>query len=73
LGPLLFSLALSGALAGSKCTFIAGYLDDVTLGDTVQTLISDIVEFKSASAKVGLSLNASKCEIVGLTDVARPC
>jgi len=55
LGPLLFSLALSGALADSKCTFTAGYFDDVTLGDTVQTLVSEIVELKSASAKVGLT------------------
>jgi len=36
LGPLLFGIALSDALSGS--TFTAGYLDDITLGDTIQTL-----------------------------------
>jgi len=72
LGPLLFSLALSGALAGSKCTFTTGYLDDVTLRDTVHTLVSEIVEFKSASFKVGLLLNTANGEIAGLTEVAHP-
>jgi len=39
-------------------------LDDLMLGNTVLTLVSEIVEFKSASANVRLVLNASKREIV---------
>ena len=35
---LLFSLAISDILSQSGCTYTAGYLDDVTFGDTVQTL-----------------------------------
>jgi len=34
LGPFLFSLAISDALSKISYTFTAGYLDDITLGDT---------------------------------------
>jgi len=71
LGPLLFSIALSEALLGSKCTFTAGYLDDNTLGNTAQTLVSEIKVLKEAAYRVGFTLNHSKCEIIGLSEVSR--
>src|SRR5206468_266940 len=66
LGPLLFCLALDKALKETGAEFISGYLDDVGLGDTVQRLISQIRALQKSAARIGLSLNTSKCEIVGL-------
>ena len=71
LGPFLFSLAISEALSHSSCTFTVGYLDDVTLGDTVQSLGCEIFKLRSLTAALGLSLNEAKCEIVGLSDESR--
>ena len=66
LGPLLFCLALDGPLKGIKCEFISGYLDDVSLGDTVPNLIEQLHHFEEAAASIGLTLNQSKCEVIGL-------
>ena len=45
LGPLLFSLTISKILSQSACTLTAGYLDDVTLGDTVEILGGEVEKF----------------------------
>jgi len=68
LSPLLFSIALLDELLESNCTFTAGYLDDITLGDTVQTLDSENKVLKEAAYRVGLTLNHSKCEIIETRD-----
>jgi len=72
LGPLLFSLGISEALTQSKCTFTAGYLDDISLGDTVQSFAGEITKFQVGVARVGLFPNNSKFEIIGLSEEARP-
>jgi len=43
------------------------YLDDITLGDTVQNLIGEIKKFQKEALGIGLDLNHTKCEIIGLT------
>lgn len=73
LGPLLFSLAISPALEGSQCIFTTAYLDDITLGDTVETLGREVAKLQAELSKVGLTLNESKCEIIALAEEARPC
>ena len=45
-----------------------GYLDDVTLGGTVETVASDVAEIIRAGAEIGLSLNVSKCELIAHKD-----
>ena len=70
-GPLLFSLTLSDALSSSKCTLAAGYLNDVVLGDSIDVLIAEIKSFEARARTVGLSLNHSKCEIIGLNSHSR--
>jgi len=67
LGPLLFSLTLHPILEGCKCSLVAGYLDDAVIGDSVPNLLENIRNLAVVAASVGLSLNHSKCEIVGLT------
>jgi len=54
LGPLLFSLVFSDALSKMLCTFTAGYLDDITLGDTVQNQTGQIKKFQKEALKIGL-------------------
>jgi len=67
LGPLLFCLALDAPLKNLNSAFISGYLDDVGLGDTVPKLIDQIRQFESETSLLGLRLNHSKCEIIGLS------
>jgi len=45
-----------------------GYLDDVNLGGTVKTVASDVAEIIRAGSEIGLSLNASKCELIAHKD-----
>ena len=67
LGPLLFCLALDDALKGLQCEFVSGYLDDIDLGDTVPRLINHIQGLETATQALGLHLNYSKCEVIGLS------
>jgi len=46
-----------------------GYLDDVTLGGPVETVSADVAEIIRIGADIGLSLNASKCQIIGHSDL----
>jgi len=62
------SLTISDALKGLNCRFTAGYLDDITLGDTVDTLGVEVKHFQTDIAKLGLTLNKSKCKIICLAE-----
>jgi hypothetical protein len=66
LGPLLFCLTVQPLLVDSKCEFVSGYLDDVGLGDEVSCLAERVNAFEAAAALLGLSLNHTKCEVLGL-------
>jgi len=72
LRPLLFSLTVAGVLNACDCDFVAGYLDDFTLGGSVLSLIAQVRAIESTAGSLGLSLNYSKCEIIGLPDLAQP-
>jgi len=71
LGPLLFCLTVAGIMNGCDCDFFAGYLDDFTLGGTVETLITQVHTLEASAGLLGFSLNHTKCEIIGLTDQTR--
>ena len=71
LGPLFFSLALNGPLQGLGGEFIAGYLDDVSVGGRVSEVSSEVVEFETQAAAIGLRLNHTKCEVIGLSRESR--
>jgi len=62
LGPVLFSLTLEGALRDCTSEFVVAYLDDVTLGDTLDRLADQVLDLKLSVQKIGLSLNLSKSE-----------
>ena len=56
LGPLLSSLVSDLTL---------GYLDDFTLGGNVAIVAQDVRQIVVLGSKIGLILNAAKCELVG--------
>ena len=63
LGPLLFCLVLHQHGLHLDSAFKAIYVDDVTLGGDLQDLLHNIQVIRDADA-LGLTLNASKCEII---------
>ena len=71
LGPLLFCLTLHSTLSTLKSEFALGYLDDVTLGGDHEAVLEDFLCLKSAASDIGLSLNQSKCEVIGHTAASR--
>ena len=66
LGPLLFCLTLDAPLKAVNAELATGYLDDVGLGDTVPRLVEHVRTLELEATAIGLSLNHSKCEIIGL-------
>jgi len=68
---LLLSLCISKALTQSNLTFTARNLNDITLGDTFLSLGEEITTLQIRAAKVDLSLNISKREIIGFSEEAR--
>ena len=70
-GPLLFCLALNAPLKKVCAEFVTGYLDDVGIGDTIPRLIEQVRALETAAALIGLRLNHTKCEIIGLDQSQR--
>jgi hypothetical protein len=72
LGPLLFCITIQPLLASCPCEFVSGYLDDVGLGDEVSLLPERVRALEAAASSLGLSLNHTKCEILGLDPMDVP-
>ena len=69
LGPLLFSLALQPILADlaarsgpDKLDLVFSYLDDAVLAGDKGAVARAVVALQEAASRIGLRLNASKCE-----------
>ena len=71
LGPLYFCLVCKELLESLKSELVLGYLDDITLGDDAPVCLEDFLRLEAASAKLGLTMNRSKCEVIGHNDVSR--
>ena len=54
LGPLLFSLAINDAISSCKSEFNMWYLDDGTLGSSVDVVFSDFVKIIELENTLGL-------------------
>ena len=63
LGPLLFCLLLHSFMQRLNSDFCVGYLDDISLGGSVSSLLSDLSVIREAE-DVGLVLNPAKSEII---------
>ena len=58
LGPLLFCLTLQPVLNSLQCKLKLGYLEDVTLGGSFQTVADAVALLKSSGEAIGLHLPA---------------
>jgi hypothetical protein len=64
LGPLLFCLAIHPLLLSCRSELRVGYLDDVSLGGDLSTVAQDVDILRCEAAKLGLTLNDKKCEVI---------
>ena len=71
LGPLLFCITTQALLTSLKSEVVLGYLDDITLAGNHDTVLEDFVKVEEEAASIGLSLNRSKCEVMGHTAETR--
>ncbi|OWA54844.1 hypothetical protein BV898_19237 [Hypsibius exemplaris] len=71
LGPLLFCLVTRGLSGAMRARLNAWYLDDFTLGDTVDVVLEDLQSVMRMGSDIGLEFNLAKCEaFVFAEDVA---
>jgi hypothetical protein len=75
LGSALFSLTLQPVLLAAKRRFrvdIRAYIDDVSICAPNVVVLAEVVAFiAEESAKIGLALNTTKCELLGLEEHTR--
>ena len=64
LWPLLFCNTINPVLSSMQSAVTVGYQDDITLGGPLQTVASDVRKIAEQGARMGLVLNASKCELI---------
>lgn len=64
LGPLLFCIMIQPIITNVQSKMNEWYLDDGSIGDSIDTVINDIKKIKTLSDEVGLQLNPSKCEVL---------
>ena len=73
LGPLLFCLCIHDLGAQLRSELALLYLDDVTLGGSVEDLKHDLEVVMQVGESIGLSLNSGKSEVIcGNDETAAP-
>lgn len=63
LGPFLFCLCIHAIVTSLKSELVAFYLDDGIIGGMPDQVLHDFKVIVSESAKIGLTVNFSKCEL----------
>jgi len=69
LGPLLSCNIIHPTLSSLQAQLNLGYLDDISLGGSVDMVASDVAEIINVGAEIGLSLNVDKCELIAHDDI----
>ena len=64
LGPLLFSLTIHHLLSHLAAELKVFYLDDGTLGGTIEEVVGDLQKLEEAADTLGLVLNHQKSEVI---------
>ena len=64
LGPLLFCCTAMSLVQRIKSEFNVWYMDDGTLGGNFQQLLDDFQMLVEEGGKLGLVVNAAKCELI---------
>ena len=63
MGPFLFSLAIQSLINECKSELNIWYLDDGTLAENAEKVLSDFNKIINAKETLGLETNSSKCEL----------
>ena len=71
LGPLLFCLSIHHLCTQLKSELCIFYLDDGTLGGSMETVLHDLALVEQLGSKLGLKLNCQKSELFCSNDDAR--
>ena len=71
LGPLYFCLVCKELLETMESELVLGYLDDITLGGDAEICLGDFLRLETVSEDFGLTMNRSKCEVIGHNNVTR--
>ena len=64
LGPLLFCLGIHNLISSLGSQFRTFYLDDGTLGGSLNEIYSDLATIESKAPLLGLILNQAKSEVI---------
>ncbi|XP_029655915.1 uncharacterized protein LOC115229755 [Octopus sinensis] len=67
LGPLLFALAIDPVARSVSSVFNAWYLDDATIGGTLESVLDDLRTLIPALHAIGLDINPRKSEIFNIS------
>ena len=70
LGPMLFCLGIHDLVASLSCEFRVFYMDDGTIGGTLEDVQADLHIIETEGAALGLTMNVSKSEIVSYNESA---
>ena len=68
IGPALFALSVDEAAQGFQSEFNVWYLDDATLGDSLERVPDDLVVLLERLRLIDLEVNRNKCELTILND-----
>ena len=71
LGPLYFCLAVHDLLTSMQSELALGYLDDFSLGGEADDVARDFITLETRAEELGLTLNRTKCEVIGQTASTR--
>ena len=71
MGLVYFCLAIQKLLVSLKSELVGAYLDDITLGGDAETVSTDFEDLEKHARDLGLSLNQSKCEIIGAKELSK--
>jgi len=63
-GSLQFCEALHPLLCDLQSAMKIGFMDDVTLSGSLQSVEQDVITIMDAASKTGLQLNTAKCEVI---------
>ena len=64
LGPLLFCNSIHPLLISLSSALRLGYVDDVTLGGSQETVARDVQTVMKVGHDLGLDINPSKCQLI---------
>ena len=64
LGPLLFCITIQPLLRMLCSKLVVGYIDDITIGGHISTVVKDVETIKLEGPSLGLHLNINKCELI---------